>query len=52
MKRSDSAPRMMERIPPIGRLYSLEPFQGVSFFLAGTCARRIASTPGLRITFQ
>jgi len=27
-------------------------FQGVSFFPAGACARRIATTPGLSLTFQ
>jgi hypothetical protein len=27
-------------------------FQAVSFFPAGTCARRIATTPGLSLTFQ
>jgi len=27
-------------------------FQGISFFPAGVCAQRIASTPGLRLTFQ
>jgi len=27
-------------------------FQGISFFHAGACTQRIASTPGLRLTFQ
>ena len=40
-------------IPPDATLLGLTSyFQAVSFFPAGTCARRIATTPGLSLTFQ
>lgn len=40
-------------IPPDPALLGLTRyFQAVSFFPAGSCARRIATTPGLALTFQ
>ena len=40
-------------IPPDASLLGLtRHFQAVSFFPSGTCARRIATTPGLSLTFQ